>query len=51
MQDTAFTSKLVEQGLRHDPSGPARPRGSGAHTRSEIELWRKVIAEAKIPPN
>ena len=51
MQDTAFTSKLVEQGyvmIRPDLRGPD---ALAAHTRSEIELWRKVIADAKIPPN
>jgi tripartite-type tricarboxylate transporter receptor subunit TctC len=51
MQDAAFTSKLVEQGyvlLLPDLRGP---EALAAHTRKEVELWRKVITDAKIPLN
>ena len=51
MEDTAFTSKMVEQGyvlLRPDLRGP---EALAAHTRKEVALWRKVISDAGIPPN
>ena len=51
MQDAAFTGKLVEQGyvlLNPELTGP---EALASHTRSEVSLWRKVIAEAGISPN
>ena len=51
MQDKAFTGRLVEEGyLLLDPkltTGAAL----GAHTKAEVERWKKVIADAKIPVN
>ena len=51
MQDSAFTSKLVEQGYVLIPTELRGPEALAAHTRKEVELWRKVITDAKIPPN
>jgi tripartite-type tricarboxylate transporter receptor subunit TctC len=51
MADTAFVSKLVEQGyvlLKPEDRGP---EALAAYTKSEIEKWKKVIAAAAIPPN
>ena len=51
MEDAQFTGKLVEQGyvlLRPELTGP---EALASHTRSEGSLWRKVIADAGIPPN
>jgi tripartite-type tricarboxylate transporter receptor subunit TctC len=51
MQDKAFTGRLAEEGyLLLDPkltTGPAL----AAHTKAEVERWKKVIADAKIPVN
>ena len=27
------------------------PEALASHTRSEVELWKKVITDAGIPPN
>jgi tripartite-type tricarboxylate transporter receptor subunit TctC len=51
MADTVFVSMLVEQGyvlLKPEERGP---EALAAHTKSEIEKWKKVIAAAAIPPN
>lgn len=50
MQDQAFTGKLVEQGYVLLQPGLDTPDALAAHTRREVELWKKVIAEAGIPP-
>jgi tripartite-type tricarboxylate transporter receptor subunit TctC len=51
MQDAAFTAKLVEQGYVLVGAEERRGEALAAHTRREVELWKKVIAEAGIPPN
>jgi tripartite-type tricarboxylate transporter receptor subunit TctC len=51
MQDTGFTSKMVEQGYVLIPPELRGPDALGAHTRKEVDLWRKVITDAGIPPN
>jgi tripartite-type tricarboxylate transporter receptor subunit TctC len=51
MRDAAFTGKLVEQGYVLLPAGQDTPEALGAHTRREVDLWKKVIADAGIPPN
>ena len=50
MADNAFTGKLVEGGyvlLKPELIGP---EALASHTRSEVALWKKVIADAGIPP-
>ena len=49
MNDTAFTSKLVETGYVMLPADQQRGDALAAHTRREVDLWKKVIADAKIP--
>jgi tripartite-type tricarboxylate transporter receptor subunit TctC len=51
MQDSAFTSKMVEQGYVLISPELRGPEALAAHTRREVELWKKVIADAGIPPN
>jgi tripartite-type tricarboxylate transporter receptor subunit TctC len=51
MQDAEFTAKLVEQGYVLIKPELRGPEALAAHTRREVELWSKVIADAKIPPN
>jgi tripartite-type tricarboxylate transporter receptor subunit TctC len=51
MQDSQFTAKLVEQGYVLLAPELTGPRALAEHTRREGGLWRKVIAEAGIPPN
>ena len=51
MNDPAFTAKMVEQGyvlVRPEQRGAD---ALAAHTRREVALWKKVIADAGIPPN
>lgn len=51
MQDKAFTSRLAEEG--YFLLDPAATTGAAlaSHTRAEIERWKKVIVDAKIPVN
>jgi tripartite-type tricarboxylate transporter receptor subunit TctC len=51
MQDPAFTAKLVEQGYVLIGADERGAEALAAHTRREVERWKKVIAEAGIPPN
>jgi tripartite-type tricarboxylate transporter receptor subunit TctC len=51
MEDSAFTRKLVEQGYVLLSPELTGPEALAAHTRREIELWKKVIAHAGIPAN
>jgi tripartite-type tricarboxylate transporter receptor subunit TctC len=51
MEDSAFTRKLVEQGYVLLTPELTGPEALAAHTRREIERWKKVIAEAGIPAN
>ncbi len=50
MQDAAFIGKLVEQGYVLLPPGLDTPEALATHTRREVDLWKKVIADAGIPP-
>jgi tripartite-type tricarboxylate transporter receptor subunit TctC len=51
MNDTAFIGKLVEQGYVLIKPELRTPAALAAHTRTEVDLWKKVIAEAGIPSN
>jgi tripartite-type tricarboxylate transporter receptor subunit TctC len=51
MADAAFIGKLVEQGYVLIKPELRGPEALAAHTRSEVDLWKKVIATAGIPPN
>jgi tripartite-type tricarboxylate transporter receptor subunit TctC len=51
MEDSAFTRKLVEQGYVLLSPELIGPEALAAHTRREIERWKKVIADAGIPAN
>jgi hypothetical protein len=51
MQDAAFTAKLVEQGYVLIAPELRSGDALAAHTRKEVDLWKKVIADAGIPPN
>ncbi|HEY3076389.1 MAG TPA: tripartite tricarboxylate transporter substrate-binding protein [Burkholderiales bacterium] len=51
MQDAAFSARLVEQGYVLIDPGISGPEALAAHTRSEVSLWKKVIADAGIAPN
>ena len=51
MKDAAFTTKLVEQGYVLIAPELRGPEALAAHTKSEVELWKKVIAEAGIQAN
>jgi tripartite-type tricarboxylate transporter receptor subunit TctC len=49
MNDRAFTEKLVEAGYVMLPSRDQRPEALAAYTREQVQLWKKVIADAGIP--
>ena len=49
MQDASFTGRLVEQGYVLLQPGLDTPEALAAHTRAEVETWKRVIAEAGIP--
>ena len=51
MQDSAFTGKLVETGYVLIPPEARTGEALAAHTKREVERWKKVIADAGIPPN
>jgi tripartite-type tricarboxylate transporter receptor subunit TctC len=51
MADAAFIGKLVEQGYVLIKPELRGPEALAAHTRSEVALWKRVIAAAGIPPN
>jgi tripartite-type tricarboxylate transporter receptor subunit TctC len=51
MRDNAFTSKLVEQGYQLLDPSLTGPQALAAHTKAEVERWKKVITDAKIPVN
>jgi tripartite-type tricarboxylate transporter receptor subunit TctC len=51
MADAAFASRMVEQGYVMIPAGQRGAEALAAHTRREVALWKKVIADAGIPPN
>ena len=51
MQDKAFTGRLVEDGYQLLDPKITTGQALAAHTRAEVERWKKVIADAKIPVN
>jgi tripartite-type tricarboxylate transporter receptor subunit TctC len=51
MNDAAFVARLQEQGYVLVPADARGPDALAAHTRKQVELWKKVIATAGIPPN
>ena len=51
MGDAAFTAKMVEQGYVLIAPEQRGPDALAAHTRSEVERWKKVVADANIPQN
>jgi len=51
MGDADFTSMLVSQGYVLVAPAEQGPEALAAHTRREVELWKKVIADAHIAPN
>jgi tripartite-type tricarboxylate transporter receptor subunit TctC len=51
MQDAEFTAKMVDQGYVLIKPELRGGDALAAHTRKEVELWSKVISDAKIPPN
>lgn len=51
MADAAFTGKMVEQGYVLIDADQRGAEALAAHTKREVDLWKKVIADAGIPPN
>jgi len=49
MGDKGFVDKLVETGYVLLPPEQQRGEALAAQTRREVALWKKVIADAKIP--
>jgi tripartite-type tricarboxylate transporter receptor subunit TctC len=51
MQDKAFVARLTEDGYQLLDPATTTGQALAAHTRAEVERWKKVIADAKIPVN
>jgi tripartite-type tricarboxylate transporter receptor subunit TctC len=51
MQDRNFTDRLAEDGYQLLDASATSGQALAAHTRSEVERWKKVIADARIPVN
>jgi tripartite-type tricarboxylate transporter receptor subunit TctC len=51
MQDKSFTDKLMDDGYQLLDPSLATGQALAAHTAAEVERWKKVIADAKIPAN
>jgi tripartite-type tricarboxylate transporter receptor subunit TctC len=51
IRDKEFSSKLIEDGYELLDEPLTTGQALAMHTKSEIERWKKVIAEAKIPVN
>ena len=51
MGDAAFMGRLVEGGYVMIAPDQRGPEALSAHTRTEVERWRKVVHDAGIPPN
>jgi len=49
MKDETFTKKLVDAGYVLVPPADQRPEALAAYTHQQVELWKKVIADAGIP--
>lgn len=50
MNDASFTASLIEAGYVLLPPEEQRPEALGVYTRQQVQLWKKVIADAAIPP-
>ncbi len=48
LSDKAWTQKMADQGIHLLPDAQYAPDAFARHTASEIEVWRKVSADAKI---
>ncbi len=51
MQDKSFADRLVEDGYQLLDASATTGQALAAHTKAEVERWKKVIAEARIPVN
>jgi tripartite-type tricarboxylate transporter receptor subunit TctC len=51
MREEGFIGKLVAEGYVLVPAEARGPAALAEHTRRQVELWRKVIKDAGIPPN
>ena len=51
MQDKNFTDRLAEDGYQLLDASTTSGTALAAHTKSEVDRWKKVIADAKIPVN
>ena len=51
MQDKTFAARLAEDGYQLLDPALTTGQALAAHTRSEVDRWKKVIADAKIPVN
>ncbi len=49
MNDETFTKKLDAAGYVMIPAEEQRSKAFAAYTREQVELWKKVIADAGIP--
>lgn len=48
LADKAWTQKMADQGIHLLPDAQYAPDALGRHTVAEIEVWRKVAADARI---
>lgn len=51
MREEGFIGRLVAEGYVLVPAQARGPAALAEHTRRQVELWRKVIKDAGIPPN
>ncbi|HWP17779.1 MAG TPA: tripartite tricarboxylate transporter substrate-binding protein [Burkholderiaceae bacterium] len=48
MRDSAWVSKMVDQGIHLLPEAQYSPESLARHTVAEVERWRKLVVEAGI---
>lgn len=48
LADKTWTSRMANQGIQLLPEAQYTPEAFAKHTASEVERWRKVVADAKI---
>lgn len=48
LTDKTWTARMASQGIQLLPDAHYTPEGFAKHTASEVERWRKVVADAKI---
>ncbi|HXS52262.1 MAG TPA: tripartite tricarboxylate transporter substrate-binding protein [Usitatibacter sp.] len=51
MDDATFTGGMVKQGYVLVPASERGPEALAAHTQREVQVWKKVVADAHIPAN